>query len=65
VLCTGFKRTRHPRMGAVEELLVPLRERVWNERPTAMNREKTGVYRTAVTDGDDPIRVSVRSSPTL
>ena len=37
--------TRHPRMGAVEELLVPLREPQWNERPTANDRENTGVYR--------------------
>jgi hypothetical protein len=32
-------------MGAAEEPSVPLRERAWNERPTASYREKTGVYR--------------------
>jgi hypothetical protein len=32
-------------MGAVEELKVPLRERLWNERPTADDRENAGVYR--------------------
>jgi len=37
--------TRHPRMGAVEELKVALRERLWNERPTADIRENAGVYR--------------------
>ena len=36
--------TRHPRMGAVEEPEVPLRERVWNERATADDRENAGVY---------------------
>jgi hypothetical protein len=40
----GSRVTRHPRMGAVEEPEVPVRERVWNERATARNREKTGVY---------------------
>ncbi len=37
--------TRHPQMGAVEEPEVTVGERVWNERATADNREKTGVYR--------------------
>ncbi len=41
----GMRVTRHPRMGAAEELKVPLRERLWNERSTAGSREKTGVYR--------------------
>ena len=37
--------TRHPRMGAAEELKVPLREPSWNERATATMCENTGVYR--------------------
>jgi hypothetical protein len=45
VLCTGFKRTRHPRKGAVEEPKVTVREPQWNERSTADDRENTGVYR--------------------
>ena len=40
----GFTSTRHPRMGAVEELRVPLREPQWNERPTVTSRENAGVY---------------------
>jgi hypothetical protein len=32
-------------MGAVEELLVPRRERLWNERATASSGENAGVYR--------------------
>ena len=32
--------TRHPRMGAVEEPKVALRERVWNEGGTAKNLHK-------------------------
>jgi hypothetical protein len=36
--------TRHPRMGAVEQPEVPLREREWNERATADDRENAGVY---------------------
>jgi hypothetical protein len=32
-------------MGAVEEPEVTVGERVWNERPIASYREKTGVYR--------------------
>jgi hypothetical protein len=32
-------------MGAVEELKVALRERLWNERSTDNIREKAGVYR--------------------
>ena len=41
----GLSMTRHPRMGAVEELKVPLREPQWNERPTAEWGENAGVYR--------------------
>jgi hypothetical protein len=43
MLRMGFTRTRHPQMGAVEEPLVPVRERVWNERATDDSREKAGV----------------------
>jgi hypothetical protein len=41
----GLRVTRHPRMGAVEELKVPVREPQWNERSTAGSRENAGVYR--------------------
>ncbi len=41
----GIRVTRHPRMGAVEEPTVPLREPSWNEQPTATRRENAGVYR--------------------
>ena len=34
-----------PELGAVEQPGVPNDERVWNEWPTAMRRENTGVYR--------------------
>jgi hypothetical protein len=40
----GLRVTRHPRMGAVEQPEVALREPSWNERATANAGENAGVY---------------------
>ena len=45
LLRSGLRVTRHPRKGSAEEPEITVGERVWNERPTANSREKTGVYR--------------------
>jgi len=45
MLRMGLNGTRHPRMGAVEEPEVAVREPSWNERPRVNSRENTGVYR--------------------
>jgi hypothetical protein len=42
---TGSIVTRHPRMGAVAQPAVAVRERVWNEQRTGTGRENAGVYR--------------------
>ena len=41
----GWRVTRHPQMGAVDEPQVDVREHVWNECCRAIRPENAGVYR--------------------